>query len=66
MRRSMHDAAKLADELRMEQDHSAAIEAERKITETQLKDLQVNREGFRKLNNYLFQHDFRFDLMRQR
>jgi hypothetical protein len=43
MRRSMHDAAKLADELRMEQDHSAAIEAERKITETQLKDLQVNR-----------------------
>jgi len=41
MHRSMHDASKLADELRIEQENSLALEAERKITETQLKDLQV-------------------------
>jgi myosin heavy chain 6/7 len=40
-RRSQDDAARLADELRNEQEHSQQIEKFRKSMENQVKDLQV-------------------------
>lgn len=39
--RTMMDAAKLADELRMEQDNTNRIEAERKVAEHQIHELQA-------------------------
>merc|ERR1712158_10190 len=38
--RAMVDAARLADELRMEQDTASGLERERKVMEAQVKDLQ--------------------------
>merc|ERR1712029_348318 len=38
--RSMVDAARLAEELRMEQDTATGLERERKVLEAQVKDLQ--------------------------
>merc|ERR1719208_395598 len=38
--RAMIDAARLADELRAEQDLAAALERERKVLEAQVKDIQ--------------------------
>merc|ERR1712152_127373 len=38
--RSMVDAARLAEELRMEQDTASVLERERKVLEAQVKDLQ--------------------------
>merc|ERR1712158_86263 len=38
--RSMVDAARLAEELRMEQDTASGLERERKVLEAQVKDLQ--------------------------
>ena len=43
----MVDAARLADELRAEQDHAQTQEKLRKALEQQIKDLQV-RHGIRK------------------
>lgn len=40
-KRAMMDAAKLAEDLRMEQDDTTRAEAERKMMEAQVKDLQV-------------------------
>merc|ERR1711981_1395733 len=40
-KRSMLDAAKLAEELRNEQDHTARVEQDRRIAEAQIKDLQI-------------------------
>ena len=42
-RKSMMEAAKLADDLRMEQENTNRYEAERKMLEGQVKDLQVNK-----------------------
>ena len=39
--RTMFDAAKLADELRMEQDNTNRIEADRKVAEHQIHELQA-------------------------
>ena len=38
---AMLDAAKLAEELRNEQEHVARVEHDRKIAEAQIKDLQI-------------------------
>jgi chromosome segregation ATPase len=38
--RTMMDAAKLADELRMEQDHTNRLESERKVAENHVRELQ--------------------------
>ena len=38
--RSMIDAARLAEELRMEQDAASLLERERKVLEAQVKDIQ--------------------------
>jgi len=40
-KRSMLDAAKLAEELRNEQDHTSRVEQDRRIAEAQIKDLQI-------------------------
>merc|ERR1719343_493103 len=40
-KRSMLDAAKLAEELRNEQDHTARVEQDRRVAEAQIKDLQI-------------------------
>ncbi len=40
--RTMLDAAKLADELRAEQDHTNRVEAERKVAENHIRELQVS------------------------
>merc|ERR1719204_2701209 len=40
-RNAMLDAAKLAEELRNEQEHVAKVEHDRKIAEAQIKDLQI-------------------------
>ena len=40
-RRSMLDAARLAEELRAEQEHTARVEQDRRISEVQIKDLQI-------------------------
>ena len=39
--RAMMEAAKLAEDLRMEQDNTQRYEADRKMLEAQVKDLQV-------------------------
>merc|ERR1711931_620639 len=39
--RTMLDAAKLAEELRNEQDHTARVEQDRRVAEAQIKDLQI-------------------------
>lgn len=41
-KKAMVDAARLADELRAEQDHAQTQEKLRKALEQQIKDLQVN------------------------
>lgn len=41
-KKAMVDAARLADELRAEQDHAQTQEKLRKALETQIKELQVN------------------------
>lgn len=47
-RMAMMDAAKLAEDLRMEQDNTQRYEQDRKMLESQVKDLQVeNVSGFR-------------------
>ena len=48
-RRAMMDAAKLAEELRLEQEHTTRADGERRAMEAQVKDLQVRgeREGKR-------------------
>jgi len=40
-RKSMLDAAKLADELRMEQEHAQAMEQDRKELEARIHDIQI-------------------------
>ena len=42
-RRAMMDAAKLAEDLRLEQEHTARADAERRAMEAQVKDLQVRK-----------------------
>lgn len=47
-RMAMMDAAKLAEDLRMEQDNTQRYEQDRKMLESQVKDLQVKDiSGFR-------------------
>lgn len=47
----MVDAARLADELRAEQDHAQSQEKLRKALETQIKELQVtDRHSFTLIN----------------
>merc|ERR1711874_700409 len=43
-RKAMLDAARLADELRAEQEHFAAVEKSRKVLEASFKDLQARYE----------------------
>merc|ERR1711881_616458 len=43
--RSMVDAARLAEELRVEQDTASVLERERKVLEAQVKDLQSRCDG---------------------
>ena len=40
-RRAMMDAAKLAEDLRLEQEHTTRADGERRAMEAQVKDLQV-------------------------
>lgn len=40
-RKAMMDAARLADELRVEQDHAQVLERERRSLDLQMKDMQV-------------------------
>ena len=40
-KRSANDAAHLSDELRQEQDRTAALEKQRRLHEAQIKELQV-------------------------
>ena len=42
-RRAMMDAAKLAEDLRLEQEHTTRADGERRAMEAQVKDLQVRR-----------------------
>ena len=51
-KRSMMDAAKLAEDLRMEQDNTNRFEAERKMMEGQVKDLQVRTASMKMINLY--------------
>ena len=41
-RRAMMDAAKLAEDLRLEQEHTTRADGERRAMEAQVKDLQVS------------------------
>ena len=52
-KRSMMDAAKLAEDLRMEQDNTNRFEAERKMMEGQVKDLQVRTASMIMINLYV-------------
>jgi hypothetical protein len=45
-KKAMVDAARLADELRAEQDHAQTQEKLRKALETQIKELQVRVSSF--------------------
>lgn len=51
-KKAMVDAARLADELRAEQDHAQTQEKLRKALETQIKELQVRILDFRKLASF--------------
>ena len=42
-RRAMMDAAKLAEDLRLEQEHTTRADGERRAMEAQVKDLQVSK-----------------------
>jgi len=42
-KRSANDAAHIQDELRQEQDRSATLEKQRRLHETQIKELQVSQ-----------------------
>ena len=42
-RRAMMDAAKLAEDLRLEQEHTTRADGERRAMEAQVKDLQVRQ-----------------------
>ena len=44
-RRAMMDAAKLAEDLRLEQEHTTRADGERRAMEAQVKDLQVSERG---------------------
>jgi len=40
-KKAMADAARLAEEVRHEQEHSSSIEKQRRVLESQIKELQV-------------------------
>ena len=51
-RRAMMDAAKLAEELRLEQEHTTRADGERRAMEAQVKDLQVRKERERDFHSF--------------
>ena len=44
-KKAMADAAKLAEEIRHEQEHSSSIEKQRRVLEQQVKELQVRHSS---------------------
>ncbi len=55
-RKAMMEAAKLAEDLRIEQDNAQRYEAERKMMEAQVKDLQVSLTHFMQCWHCMFLH----------